>query len=59
MSAMIDGREGGGNLGCHAPDCREDADHLAYDKMVGLNIGFCEEHINEWASKDNIDRGDA
>lgn len=49
--------ESGIDLNCHDPDCYDDADELARDTIFGLKLGFCEDHIDEWAAKDNVERG--
>jgi len=43
------------SVGCHTPGCSEDADHLAYDTMVNLNIGFCDTHADSWRDVGHIE----
>lgn len=41
-------------ISCHDPDCRDDADELARDTMVGCVIAFCEDHIDDWLDLNHI-----
>lgn len=42
-------------IGCHDPDCRADADQLAYDSMIGLNVAFCDDCAPAWRDVDHIE----
>lgn len=42
-------------IGCFAPDhTGGEATIISRDEMFGCLVGFCDKHVDEWLSKDQI-----
>ena len=42
-------------IGCFAPSCENGFVAVGNDTLVNCPVAFCEEHVDEWSEKDNIE----
>lgn len=42
-------------IGCFAPSCQKEFVAVGNDTVVNCPVAFCEEYVDEWSEKDNIE----